>query len=245
MQRNHLKHLRLCLPFICFMCAGQSLVQSTLASSASLVASQSVSFGSTPTVGDIVVVAELVSNDSTYSTMADNQTNSYSVVESAPPGQAFRQVNVYCTSVLTASGTFTITATIGITTAFVTLFAAEYSGATCNPDQSTSGTALTASPYACGTMTTRNSKDLLISVLNWDGSGTVTFSINSSFSIEQQQTNGTLFEAGAYADRVVSSAGSFNPSWTVSANANATCVNIALEAPTGGGGGGLHAYPIL
>jgi hypothetical protein len=222
----------------------QSLVQSTKAASTSSVSSQTISFSSLPTVGNVVIVGEIGGNSSTSMTMADNQTNSYSLLGSEPAGQANRQTTIWCTSVLTSSGTFTITATPLANGNFISLFAAEYSGLTCNPDQSNVGTG-TTTPYTCGSITTRNAKDLLVSVFNWNGSGTVTFSITAGWTIEQQETNGTLVEAGAYADQVVSSTGTFNPSWTISANATATCVNVALQASGGSGSGGQKGYPIV
>jgi hypothetical protein len=262
MQRNDLTTIPVPAPswgtgaarlLLAFACAAglraQTLVQTatpTPATGATL--SQTISFSTLPTVGNTVVVATIISNDAANLTAADNQSpksNSYSLVNAAPPGSVGIQASIFCTSVLTSSGTFTITATNHGSSAFITMFASEYSGASCNPDQGAGISGQPSSPYACGTMTTRNAKDVLVSVIDWDGSGTQTFSISGGFTIEGQVNNGTTSQAGAYADQIVSSTGSFNPAWTVSANGTASCVNIALQAASGGGSGGPHAYPII
>jgi hypothetical protein len=242
-----MKTLKLLIAFACAVgLHAQTLVQTaTPTPGTGTVLSQTISFSTLPTVGNTVVVATIISNDAANLTAADNQSNSYSLVKAAPPGSVGIQVSIFCTSVLTSSGTFTVTATNAGSSAFITMFASEYSGASCNPDQSTGISGQANSPYACGTMTTRNAKDVLVSVIDWDGSGTQTFSISGGFTIEGQVNNGTSSQAGAYADQIVSSTGSFNPAWTVSANGTTSCVNIALRAASGGGSGGAHAYPIV
>jgi hypothetical protein len=242
-----MKTLKVLLAFACAVgLHAQTPVQTaTPTPGTGATSSQTISFSSLPTVGHTVVVATVISNNSANLTVADNQSNSYSLVKAAPPGSVGIQTSIFCTSVLVSSGTFTVTATNSGSSAFITMFASEYSGASCNPDQSTGASALSSSPYACGTMTTRNAKDVLISVLDFDGgSGTLVFSISGSFTIEAQITN-AADQSGAYADQIVSSTGSFNPAWTVSQNAQASCVNVALQAASGGGSGGAHAYPIV
>lgn len=223
-----------------------SLVQSKLAFSGSAGTSINITMNSTPTVGNVIVVG--VSHDDSATLPAgpvvDNQAgigNSYSRIAWMQSGATIispDEASLWCTVVNASSGTFTITAK-DMTNTFFTVYAAEYSGGSCNPDQNNANSpgGLTMSPFPCGTITTTNNNDLLVSVISQNIPGSPTYTAPTGFTIQQQQTS-TSGEGGAYADQIVSSTVSITPTWASTQNVATNCVVAALMAASGGGGGG-------
>lgn len=211
------------------------LVQSTGGGKVS-AASSSFSFGSTPTVGDIIIVyAQRVNNSSNgVPFITDNQGNPYSVSNYFPTGGG-SQTALYCATATVASGTFTVTAT-PLGADFITMFIRDYTGGSCNLDQVSSANSGATSPYSCGSITTLNANDLLVTGILNNGGGTVTYTAPSGFGNLEQETNGSLFESGAVADEIVSSTGTFTPTWSVTANSQSYCVLAAFRQASGGGG---------
>ena len=195
---------------------------------------QAVTFTSTPTVGNIIIVG-LETPNAAYgaSYIADNQGNAYGVVGWIPQNGAVGAY-LYCGIAGTSSGTFTITATL-TSSGDATIFAREYSGGSCNIDQSARGTGST-SPYACGSITTLNANDLLVTFINTNNGGTNTYTVPTGYSNLDSQTSGA-HQSGAIADKIVSATGTFAPTWTDSATGSiGNCVNVALKEASAGGG---------
>ena len=232
--------------------AAISLVQKAQASNSN-TPSVSASFASTPGLTNAVIVG-VVSNGASCGmwTVSDNQSgkgNAYARLMFGNDGcgsGATNEASIWCATVVSASGTFTVT-TAQAGNTFATIFIFEYSGLSCNGDQVTFGVNA-ASPYTCGgPVTTNNANDLLIIFLSLNASGTAAATPSAGFTTQQSQTNPS-FEIGFYADQVVSSTGTFSPQWTSATTPfhNIPCTFVAVKAASGGGGGGGQAgYPTL
>lgn len=193
-----------------------------------------ITLASTPTVGNIVVVGYENQNNAGNGvpTITDNQGNAYAVMAQTPNVLTV-SATLFCAVVGVASGTFTLTGSWN-SGGDNTLFASEYSGASCTLDQVATGTGGT-SPFGCGSFTTLNANDLLITLINNNSGGTVTYTAPSGFTREAQQTDGG-HQSGAYADQIITSTGTYTPTWVVSSNATTNCSLVALKAASGGGG---------
>jgi len=227
-----------------------TLVQKQAANSTSGVTSQAVTMGSTPTVGDIIVVGWVDNANGGAVYFTDNQStrNAYQIAPRFYTGGisgSFIGSGIACATVTVASGTFTITLHSS-NTSFISMFAVEYSGGSCIPDQIPVGVTGTTSPFSCGgSFTTANANDLLVAVIDYNlASGTAAFGAGSGFTIQLSQTSSTD-QPGAYEDQIVSSTGTFNPEFTAGANATSTCVSAAFEAAAAPPSGGQKGFPIV
>lgn len=202
------------------------------------LSSLTVSFGSTPVVGDIVVVIGLTANSGASTTdltlvMTDNQGagngNGYSrlQINLNATGNVGR-VSMWCAPVTTSTGTFTITETAS-SAMLPGIFALEYSGTSCNMDKFaiTSGA---TSPYSCGSITTVNPKDLVLAVVfAVAATGTTTFTGPTNFTIRKSQADSTIGNVASVADDIVSTTGTFAPTYGTGQNhAQTPCTVAAL-----------------
>lgn len=193
---------------------------------------------STPTVGNVLIVGVLTgANSAAFASFVDdNQTTSNGYVEiRSSSGTGGVQSSIWCVDVAVASGTFIVTAHQPANS-FITILVAEYSGYTCKIDKSDSATG-TTSPYSCGTITTLNANDLLVTVINVNASGTVGYTAPTGYTIQVSNTNGS-FQSGSFADRVVSATETSTPTWTVDKNATSFCALSSVKATTSSGSGG-------
>lgn len=228
-------------------------VQKITAFSTGAVSSQAVTFGATPTVGNTIVLGVLSCCGSGFGavTVTDNQAgngNVYSrtttLMSTGGPNN-LGESSGFCATVGVASGTFTITAAPATSaTAFITLFAVEYSGGSCDPDQAASAHTTSGSTYPCGSYTTTNANDLLVNILNVNEATDFTLSPSTGFTIQLSELSATG-QGGGYSDQIVSSTASFSPSFTASISVVGNCVGYALKAASGGGGGGQVAYAVV
>jgi hypothetical protein len=224
-----------------------------IGASTTSVTSQAVSFsGGSPTVGAAVIVGVALGTTGPFANIGitDNQGNAYSeIMKIGNPtgGQLNGFTSLWCAIAQTSSGTFTVTAAYpsGLSGNFMTLSVISYKGLSCNQDKN--GAALTSSsPYNCGSFTTQNANDLLVTALgNFTSSGTITYTQPTGFTLQEQQNNGSVSELLAYADLIVSSTSTYTPTWGQSVNAASGCVLSALMAATSGGGGGQVGFPLV
>ena len=197
--------------------------------------SLSVSFGTLPAVANIVIVGpETSSALGTGLNVTDNQGNSYSrliLQPSSSIGAVSPRVSLWCTVVATSSGTFTTTATVDTDSAnaLMQIFALEYAGTTCNPD-ALAGTIGSTSPYSCGSNTTRNGHDLLLTFLGTAGSTTtITYTAPASFTTRISQGVAATGITGAIADDIVTATSTYTPTFSASQNvAFSPCAFITL-----------------
>lgn len=205
-----------------------AFIQAVEAHSAATPTTLSVSFGVLPVTKHVVVVGIIGTVlGATGVKVTDNQANGYSELTGLASGSNTIP-GLWCAPVLTSSGTFTVTVTAS-TNVIVGMFAIEYSGTSCNLDKS-AATLSNTSPYNCGSLTTQNAKDLLITLLNTRGStGTITFTAPTGFTIEKSQGVAATGETGAIADQIVSATATYTPTFGASQNISSTpCLAVAL-----------------
>lgn len=210
-----------------------SFIQAAEAHTAGTPSTLSVSFGSLPAVANIAIVGTLTgatgASDQT-AIITDNQGNSYARLTIQPNNNgSVSRDTLWCTVVTASAGTFT--ATVNFSAAAVPgLFALEYAGTTCNPDKLTGDSTSLTSPYSCGSATTSNAHDLLITMLNTGGSiGAITFTAPTGFTIRTSQGASASGRTGAIADEIVSATASYTPTFSASQNIpTAPCAFIAL-----------------
>lgn len=204
----------------------------------------SVTLAATPTVGNVIILGIVSSGGNCgISTVTDNQAgtgNVYSRVIFQCASQT-NEASVWCAPVLFSSGTFTVSAAEAVNN-FATLFAVEYSGLSCNGDQ-VSENITAASPYSCGSFTTNNANDLLVSVLSLNSSSAASATPPSGYTTQLSQTAPSQ-EIGFYADLIVTSTTAQTPIWTSATPpfGNIPCAAAALKA---GGGGGQTGSAII
>ena len=193
----------------------------------------SASFGSLPQINNAVFVAATATGGSPVDQnlelkITDNQGNAYVKVASYQ-FTADPEVSLWCSIALTSSGTYTVTADSNSLTA-KGIMLLEYSATTCNPDKTTFAQSA-ASPYSCGSFTTQNTNNLLLTVLGVGsgGTGTITFTAPTGFAIKNSFGVVASGNPMAVADEVVSTAGTFTPTFGASQNrATTQCVFAAM-----------------
>ncbi len=193
----------------------------------------SVSFTTLPVVGDIAIVGIGTNGnpatDQQITSVVDNQGNSYVRLLSQPVNNgSVQKSHLFCGIVASSSGTFTITASV-FSNALWQIFALEYSSTTCNPDNG-AGALTNTSPYSCGSVTTRNAHDLLLSLL-FSGTitGTITYTPPTGFTTRASQVVAANGQGGAIADNILSATNTFTPTWAATQNISSTpCIAYAL-----------------
>lgn len=194
------------------------------------------SFGVLPVVGDVVVAFVLNGGDGSgnpiTARVTDNQGsgngNGYTRLQTQPRNGSVPYAQEWCAPVIVSGGTFTVTADWNVNTV-PGLMILEYSGTSCNMDKFDAASGGT-SPYSCGTFTTANAKDLVLSALVAGGStGTVTFTAPSGFTQRLSQAVAANGVVGAIADNIVAATGTFTPTWGTGQNhASTPCGTAAL-----------------
>ena len=211
-------------------------IQGLSAATATTPASFSASFGALPAVGDIVVVFVLNNGDGSgnpiTAVVTDNQGsgngNGYTRLQTNPNNGSVAYEQMWCAPVVVSSGTFTVTATWNVNT-IPGLMILEYSGTSCNMDRWNKATGGT-SPYSCGSITTNNANDLVLSaIVAAQSTLTVTFTTPTGFTPRLSQTVALTGVVGAIADNIVSAVNTFTPTWGTGQNHSSTpCGLVAL-----------------
>lgn len=208
-------------------------VQTAEAHTAATPTSLAGSFGALPKIANVIVVGvtagagSIATNLTTVVT--DNQGNTYTRLGFQPiGGNTVSNISLWCAPVSVSSGTFTVTATFNSNVS-VGIMLLEYGNTTCNPDKYSGATTAT-SPYSCGTFTTGNAHDILISYLSTPGSTTTeTFTAPTGFTSRNTQgviANGMTM---AIADDIVAATAAFAPTYQSSQNLTSSqCATVAL-----------------
>lgn len=206
-------------------------VQAVEAHTAATPTSLAVSLGTLPVVGNVVMVGAITTVNivDLDVDITDNQSNAYSRSVMFPNTTGLIQrVSLWCGPVATSAGTYTVTMTTTSNTG-MQIFAAEYSGTSCNPDRP-AGASTSTSPYNCGNITTRNANDLLLSILGTNGStGTIAITPPTGFTTRVSQLVAASGVTGAFADQIVAATNTFTPTWTADQNVtNSRCAQAAI-----------------
>jgi hypothetical protein len=182
--------------------------------------STSLSFDSTPSVGNTVLVELWCFGSQATPTGSDNQggSNSYTrdVIKQSTAPQA--AVVIFRALLSASSGTFTVTLSNVTFSDSISLVIMEFSGIlSVSPiDGSNSANGSSTAP-APGSITTTNIPDVLLAVVGSDVSNanTITASPGGGYISLLKNINSTGAQsAGEAMYQIVSSTGSFNPTWT-------------------------------
>ena len=205
----------------------------------------SATFAAQPAAGNTIVVGDVCYGPSgcPISSVTDNFGNTYSKIGPTAtyggPTANITNVVLYCATGIATGGSFTVTVAQGNSSGGDSnLYIAEYSGASCNVDQSasgslTGGTATTLLQTA-STPTTTNASDLLVAVGGASTGGTAT--AGTAFTLRQNGSG--VAEYGGFEDRVVSATGAYSGSMTLSSTTTYwAMVIVALNGSSSGHGG--------
>lgn len=225
--------------------AGQVAAQTYVQSKTNALGSggnNAATFTNAPTSGNTVVVGLVCYGPSNciVNSITDNFGNTYSQIGPTAsyggPTQNITNATMYCASGISAGSNFTVSASLTNTSGDSNLYVAEYSGASCNVDQSasgslTDGTATTLLQTA-STPTTTNAADLLVAVGGAFAGGTAT--AGTGFSLRQNGSG--VAEYGGYEDRVVTAIGAYSGSMNLTSTTTYwAMVMVALKSSSGTG----------
>lgn len=191
--------------------AGVALVQSTNGWSSSRVSSQSVTLGTAPTSGNLVIVAVSTSFTAPVS-VTDNAGNTYRGISSNPTANSPTYCNIlvyYASNVVTTDG-FTTTVTIASSTDYLSVVVLEVAGAdpVAPLAVDTTNAAMSASPTV-GPIQSARDGSLYFALLCHNA--TRTTSMGSGFQLlevptEAGSTNSALVSAYKLGDAVPTTA---------------------------------------
>jgi hypothetical protein len=201
-------------------------------------------FSGQPAAGDTVVVGVVCfgPSDCQVTSITDNFNNSYAQIGPSAsyggPTANITRVLLYCASGIATGTNFTVTAALSNpgSGADSNLYIAEYSGATCNVDQSTSGSETAGSPTTLlqtSSITTTNANDLLVAVAGATTGGVATPGFGYHL---RQNGNSGVAEFGGFEDKTVTATGSYSASMTLASNTTYwAMVMVALKGASGSG----------
>ena len=202
----------------------------------------STTFATAPTAGNTIVVGSACYGPSncTISSITDNYSNTYTKI--GPTASFGGPTNItnatlYCATGIATGSNFTVTSNQSNSGGDSNLYIAEYSGASCNVDQSASGSltdgTATNTLQTGATPTTTNAADLLVAVGAAYEGGTAT--AGTGFSLRQNGSSAAEF--GGYEDRIVSATGAYTGSMTLASTTTYWAMTmVALKGSTSGGG---------
>lgn len=202
--------------------APPAFVRQTPLTANATAASHSATFSALPSAGNMVVVYVATwyssAHDVPTANVTDNNGNSYLLackrVQSFGADH-FVAAIFYAPAIQVTGGTFQVTASAS-TSSEMLLRAIEYSGlSSANAlDQSVDNSATSSSATSGTTGTTSATYELLAGVVNLDSGGGVSITPTGGFTSRGSTSGGTNPMAG-FADRIVSSTGTYQATWTL------------------------------
>jgi len=202
-------------------------------------------FTSQPAAGNTIIAGVVCygSTGCTISSVTDSASNTYTQIGPAPffggPTNNITKAVLYCASGISSGASLAVTAALSNGTGGDSnLYIAEYSGVTCNVDQSASGsdTGTSATVMQTSSVTTTNASDLLVAVAASASGGTPTPGIG--YALRQNGNNGVA-EDGGFEDQVVTTTGSYSGVMNLPTSTQYWAMSmVALKATSGSGGGG-------
>lgn len=213
-----------------------ALIQSKLGSVTS-AGSNAVTFDSTPTAGNLIIVAITYFGGGSdyFSTLSDNKGNTYTQVGTPQHANATSDyVRLYYAKNISSSATFTITATFtgspGSGDTMVACF--EYSGmdTTAPLDVSDTNKTGSSSTPTSNSITPTQNGELIFMVEVDDNGGSATASANSPFTFRLHQDDSTTHERINTADYTQPTAGSISGSFNIGTSSNYAIAIAAFKA---------------
>jgi len=165
--------------------------------------------------------------------ISDSKSNTYTLA-----GTAGDFGSVYYCSNCTGGASHTVTITFDGAEFPIVHFLEITGAATSSYDSAVTAKAEdSASPFTVTSGTTSQAAELLVSfIASNSGSNPVSYSESSGFTIQQQDGDGSNYCTSALAPRIVSSTGTFTPSYTGSGITGSTNIVIGIKEASGGGG---------
>ena len=194
-----------------------ALVQSKAFQGASQTNPISVSFDSSVTAGNLVVVALTMWGISNYNVgdVTDNQGNTYTkIIEVEDSGSNAVHAALYYSNNVLSSGTFTVEIDLSYLpddtpTQSISVYEISDISDTSALVDSNSGQSASSTTPTTGSMTAADDDSFIIGVLNIDGASTVT--AGSGFSLQEQITTDTRH----YSESQTNDAGSYTVNYTL------------------------------
>jgi len=164
--------------------------------------------------------------------ISDSKSNTYTLA-----GTAGDFGSVYYCSNCTGGASHTVTITFDGAEFPIVHFLEITGAATSSYDSAVTAKAEdAASPFTVTSGTTSQAAELLVSfIASNSGSNPVSYSESSGFTIQQQDGDGSNYWTSALATRIVSSTGTFTPSYTGSGITGSTNIVIGLKEAASGG----------
>lgn len=211
--------------------------------------SHTITFTSTPTVGNYVILAlgfRNIQAGFAISSVTDNQTgNTYSAVTSGQGTAGQSAGAIYIAKVTAATGTFTVTVATGTQTPNYALYAMEVSGISGATDQSTTSvqTGHVTSFSVTQPGANSNASDLVVTGIFGGLFGNSAFGLtdppSSGYTSMGLIDPGCCYAGGVDAGyKLVSSIETDAASWTTTTAMDAVAVIASFPAASGGSGGG-------
>lgn len=195
-----------------------------------------VTFDTTPTAGNLVVVGLAMNNVGRFSQgdVTDNQGNSYFLAEEDEEGSGnIKHAAIFYATNISSSGTFTITIdiqTVNDDPPTITATAMEFSGASNGSVNATAAANGSSTTPSAGTLTTTTAGEVIISVF---GSGAPT-SITEGSGYTEVNSNTTGQPQGTQY-RIGATATGYATEWTLGASAAWACVAASFRETSGPG----------
>lgn len=219
-----------------------AIVQSKVVTTGTFAASRSLSFDSTPAVGNLVLVCISWYFGSFTWSITDNQggANTYSLLQASA---ASIGVRVHAAPVVAASGTFTVTATPS-GSAYISIVLVELSGVDLVTPKDVSGTAAYsggAGDIPVDIPDTTIANDQVFGVATGSSGGTA-FVPASGWTLVKSYDVGNSVDQGISVITAAAGApGAYDPTWTFSSGSGMHMVGVAI-APGASAGSTARAF---
>jgi hypothetical protein len=232
--------------------AVQTVVQAKGFTNDNVGTSVTVSFNTTPSVGNAVrlILAHFGGN---ITTVTDNQGggNSYAVDVSGsnPNSASTRATIISCNNIATASGTFTVTITTTAGDYLVGALIEESGSLTVSPldksGEADTGFTPATSVTPTTTVSTTQANEIVYAVASSgnNGSNPHGFALPGGYTQDYKEDNTSVHMGGIIGHKVVSATGIQNPTITWTAADDGVGL-VATYKATGGGGGGTVVNPL-
>jgi hypothetical protein len=168
-------------------------------------------------------------------TVSDSKSNSWTGLTAKSSGFGYSRIFYSVPSSVGTSHTFTVSGA-GVYTWFSAM---SFSGAhaTTPYDAENGATTGGAESLATGSVTPSEDNCLVVAALGSGGTGTYTFSIDGSFSVQDQASYvGGNNMPGASATLIQTTAAAANPSWSWTGSVAAAATIASFKSAAGGGG---------
>lgn len=205
--------------------------------------SLALTFDSTPTAGNTLVIAAACTGTTSLLKMAD-QTGLTWLGFTGPINNGTQMIFVGRVASSIASATVTLTSPASQA---LVLVGAEYHGTNMRPDKAVSASGNSASPASGATETTSNANELWVGAISVRGTNANTIGTYTNSFTEVGQTNTTNGTTNndrtvALTERIVTSTGTANSGATVTSNFWVAVALTFEETPTAAASGGSYTF---